>query len=66
MSRCFKCARYKGDLSCEAFPQGIPEAIITGKVDHDSPVDGDGGKVYKRVAMSNFQEALKKAMERNG
>jgi hypothetical protein len=33
-------------LTCEAFPDGIPEEIVTGQVDHSIPYGGDGGLVY--------------------
>lgn len=33
---------------CAAFLNGIPEDIITGKVDHKTPVDGDGGITYEK------------------
>ena len=46
--QCATCARYRGlndkfRPSCDAYPDGIPEGIITGLVDHRLPQDGDGG-----------------------
>ena len=29
-SQCGNCARYRGSLSCDKYPDGIPEAILTG------------------------------------
>jgi hypothetical protein len=34
---------------CEAFPGGIPKAILTGKVDHHKPYKGDRGYQFKEV-----------------
>ena len=46
---CTMCALFQiredaGSSYCEAFPDGIPEDIKAGRVDHRSPVDGDGGE----------------------
>ena len=35
---CNICKNYLYDLTCEAFPDGIPEEIITGDNDHLSPL----------------------------
>ena len=41
---CFGCRRYRGDsLSCEAFPDGIPDDIASGDFDHHESHDGDHG-----------------------
>jgi len=29
--------------TCEAFPKGIPKEILTGKIDHHEPYEGDNG-----------------------
>jgi hypothetical protein len=51
---CNRCAHYIRDIrlktvTCEAFPGGIPKAILTGKVDHHKPYKGDRGFQFKEV-----------------
>lgn len=48
---CF-CCRHRGQkgpngLTCEAFPDGIPEAILRNQVDHRRPVEGDRGITFE-------------------
>lgn len=50
-SQCGRCLRYRGDLTCDAFPDGIPEGILTGIVDHADPVEGDDGKRFRPIPM---------------
>lgn len=50
---CFECARFdraSGRFQCDAFPAGIPEAIIDSEADHREPYDGDGGLRFVRDA----------------
>ncbi len=35
--------------SCEAFPDGIPEDILTGRILHLYPVDGDNDIQFEKV-----------------
>lgn len=37
---CNNCKNYIGDLKCLAFPDGIPEKILTGELDHEKPIEG--------------------------
>lgn len=44
-AQCRQCAHYEGDGFCAAFPypQGIPEAILSGEHDHTQSYPGDRG-----------------------
>jgi hypothetical protein len=37
------------NIVCLAFPEGIPEEIITGEVDHSKPYPGDNGILYAPI-----------------
>lgn len=60
-SQCGVCLRYRGSLDCDAYPQGIPESILTGVADHTRGQRGDGGKLFKP-----FPGALIKAEDHPG
>lgn len=48
---CSSCQRYNTEeIICDAFPEGIPDAIIYGENLHDKPVSGDHGLQYLPVA----------------
>lgn len=38
--------RTEGDTLCDAFPDGIPNELFLGQIQHIKPVDGDGGIVF--------------------
>ena len=48
---CLWCARLHDrdegpmpvELSCDAFPHGVPDSIFDNEVDHRGPVEGDRG-----------------------
>jgi hypothetical protein len=41
---CARCVHLdRKGLGCDAFPEGIPRAILLGDVDHHYPVEGDRG-----------------------
>jgi hypothetical protein len=49
-----ECARFHRDkdtegLTCDAFPDGIPDEIIMGDSDHRKPVKGDHGLQFEPV-----------------
>ena len=47
---CFGCIHYHLDIdqlgTCEAYPRGIPHAIVAGEFDHRKHFVGDKGIVY--------------------
>lgn len=45
--QCGICLRYRGELTCDAFPRGIPEIILTGEWDHRKSHAGDNDKTFK-------------------
>ena len=54
-------------LTCDAFPQRIPDAILESKVDHRQPVEGDHGIQFEPknadatlYAQSLFSEEVKR------
>ena len=47
--QCLRCAHYTGQAECEAFPDGIPVAIIQGEIDHTKPYPGDNGIQFEPV-----------------
>lgn len=48
---CMSCKHFDraaDDLSCAAFPDGIPDAIIENRLDHRQPIDGDNGIQFEQ------------------
>lgn len=46
-ARCICCYWFKGNGTCEAFPKGIPLAILTNEHDHVNPYPGDDGYLWR-------------------
>ncbi len=48
-----------GPLACLAFPDGIPEAIVTGQVDHSKPYPNDRGIRFEPEDPTDYDSGLK-------
>lgn len=46
-SQCLQCRRYRGRRTCDAFLDGIPRPVITGRVPHSRPYPGDDGMQFE-------------------
>lgn len=42
---CQQCNNYLGDLVCQAFPKGIPDVILIGDNNHETPLEGQGNTI---------------------
>ena len=55
---CLWCPRLHGrdegpmpaELSCDAYPESIPDKIVNNEVDHREPVKGDSGLRFEPIA----------------
>ena len=68
-SICPGCARWRGGPHCDAYPEGIPEEILRGGVDHRSPRDGDRGITFsprpdREAALDAYEDWRLSAQER--
>ena len=65
-SQCISCYWYVGnigrDLACFAYPEGIPNDIFTGSVDHRLPQRGDHGLRWRENP--EYTAILNEVMER--
>jgi hypothetical protein len=47
--QCLSCKHFgKQPITCAAFPEGIPEEIVSGEFDHNNAFEGDGGIRYEK------------------
>lgn len=45
-SVCTDCAFFDvGNCNCKAFPDGIPDALLEGKIRHDKPIEGQKNNI---------------------
>ena len=47
--KCILCEHYINDYTCDAFPEGIPEAIRLDEHDHREPFKGDNGIRFEPI-----------------
>ena len=56
--QCLKCKQYNVfkyiGVSCKAFPNGIPEQILSGKHDHTKPFKDDNGILFEEGEASDW------------
>ena len=53
---CATCALLQlPQYTCEAFPKGIPDAILNNEHDHRQPYEGDGGITYRPLRAGDPQ-----------
>ena len=51
ISQCTYCKHLKKeDLTCIAFPEGIPDDLLAGEVKHDTPIGGQVGNTVFTTA----------------
>lgn len=44
---CCFCRRFKKDMTCKAYPDGIPSGVYTNRLGHFRPMRGDNGIVFE-------------------
>lgn len=57
--QCISCRHYRGDLQCDAFPERIPQEILSGEHDHTKPFTGDHGIGFAPLKLPKRRPALR-------
>lgn len=47
-SQCVWCAHKIPGTRCAAFPDGIPDSVLSGRRNHINPIPGDNGIQFER------------------
>jgi hypothetical protein len=51
---CYKCKHFHdNEITCDAFPNGVPDSIMTSSVRHDHPINGDHGIQFEPIPNKN-------------
>jgi hypothetical protein len=45
--QCVLCRHYRDDLTCDAYPNGIPKGVIKNQRDHRRPLPDDHGVQFE-------------------
>ena len=64
---CLWCVHHHGQQSvttCDAFPEGIPEEVMSAGADHMEPIPGDSGITFELMPDAEFPKALYPVAER--
>jgi hypothetical protein len=51
----FKINKLEFSYSCDAFPDGIPDEILSGEFIHDKPFAGDNGIQYEKKTIEDIE-----------
>jgi len=54
---CWKCKHYREDVTCAAFPEGIPAEILESEADHRRPYAGDHGIHFEPLPEKNGDQS---------
>ena len=58
IGQCINCAHYNGSRKCDAFPEGIPQAVFDDVVDHGVHIPGDNGLRFQEKNQMTAEEAI--------